>query len=246
MVGLVLTLIVAAVAALIRGVIIPAYRRSQRQAAILAAQVEVSISAPPFALAEGERVLATCVSSGLSAMRISSTSGVTEDQYLASLPLVFVTSRRLVVLMATNDDPRGIRGPLIPVTISPDRRVGEMFPAGGPGDVSAVEIEWSAVWEFSVTDPTITFSWEVGGPGTITIAIRDHAERTTFEGAVAGALRDDRIRRGLPSEPRVNREPDAVSYDYQPPTGRCGNCGTPSVSDRFCTGCGAPLETEVA
>jgi len=244
--GVILTLIVAGIVALIRGVIIPAYRRSKRQAAILAAEIELSNTAPPFALADVERVLFSGISAGMGAMRISRTSGVTEDEYLASLPVVFVTTKRLVVLMATNDDPRGIRGPLTPLTISAERRVGEMFRAGGPAGVSALEVTWAAVWEFTVMDPTIALSWEVGTVGTLTLAFRDAGERGRVADALLGALKADRVGRGLPSEPTISREPDLVSYDFQGPTGRCGNCGTPSHGDTFCTGCGARLEAGVS
>ncbi len=236
----IVSLVVLGIAALIRGVIIPAYRGSQRNAAILAAEVELSIQAPPFALADGETVLASAVAQGMSALRVSARSGHTEDEYLAALPLVFVTSKRFVLLMATNDDPRGVRGPLTPMALSPDRRIGEMFPADGPGGVSAVELTWPLVFELTVMDPTISVDWEIGGgTGVVAIGLIKPDERAKVSDAILQALTAERSSRGLPAEPTVSRQPDMTSYNFQAPTGRCGNCGTPSKGDRFCTGCGA-------
>lgn len=244
MTTLVISLVVIGIVAFIRGVIVPAVRKSQRSATQNLASQRLAQGQVLFVLEEGERVLAQAVAASLEAVRMSATVGEIEDSYPECFAIVAVTDRRYVVLMSTSNDPSAIGGGQVPRPIRADTRLGDIrSAAAGQSHVAAVEIRWETVDQVGTADEGIMVDWLRSDEGGLVAAILElPTERGRLLDAAVGAMSADRRARGLNGDPVVSRGDDgAVIHDFRPPSGRCGNCGTPSQHEQFCTGCGTPL-----
>jgi hypothetical protein len=220
--------------------------RSSRTASTLSQnQHHLALLATPFALGEGERMTRSFLGRNLGAMRQLAKGGTTEDNYPGSFPLVYATNERIVILMSNNDQPSAITGIYPAAQPNLRRRIGEQFGDDQGRFVSSVSLRWDTLTDVVTNGTRVALAWtDREGDGTVYLTLSNLAETPALVDTCVGAVRAVRTAAGTAAANGTVLTMGATSYySFEGAQVTCADCGsTITPGDRFCTGCGAPVQ----
>jgi hypothetical protein len=230
---------------LIRLVIVPAAKRSNAASTVSLYRQHLAAVATPFAVSEGETVIAKYICRDLGAVRAAVGSSQIADSYPASFPLAFSTSRRLVVLMSTSDRPSDITGsyPALPPNLN--NRIGGQGEAAAGGPVSSAGWEWAAFEYIVMHGEEVALGWtDREGIGALLLTFLNPPDAQGFMRVavelIVSARTASSITPALPS--RLDAPDGSVTHSFEGALVICATCSTAiAADDRFCIGCGAPV-----
>lgn len=229
------------IALLIRFVIRPAVRNANAASDRSRFHNYVATMPIPFGLLPDERVTASVLIQELGAIRKVSGQSETQDTYPGSFPLVYSTSKRLAVLMATNDQPTSIVGRYPAAQPNLHFRIGEQFGTGSR-TVSSSSWRWETIGMIVAEGNQVGLTWtDREGVGVVLLGFLGEGDAVTFANQALSLIDACRTSAGMaPATSKLTPQGAQSSVTFDNPVVMCASCGSTIVDgDRFCVGCGA-------